>query len=226
MSDLVLTWLNAGERDEETNAPVASAFIPLDETGTDESQRTPVGTVALMNCLGVIGMPAAPDQTGHAEAIIVTDIGGTPGVCVAARDSRSYSLAGNMKPGDTILHSTGPNKASQVQCKEEKRQLVLATKKPDGQQMILMLDGKNKKFQLLVNGALIQVDDKGAIDMTSPNGKNGITISNDQVWIHGKVHFNGVSTPVKQFMVGPQTGSPGGAASVPLFAAMGITYGE
>jgi hypothetical protein len=171
-------------------------------------------------------LPAAPDDTGHSEAILAENVGGMPGVCIASWDTRAAPITANMKPGDTVLHSTGPNLSAQVQLKEDKRQVVLATTKVDKKQLLLVLDGKNEKFQLVVNGAMIQIDKSGAIDMCSPNGQNGITISNDSVWIRGSIQLGGATpNPALKLALCPPTGSPGGPASVPLIAAPGVNIG-
>lgn len=221
-----LAWLNGGEKDAETNAPVAPAFVPMGEDATDEAKRIPIGSVPLMPCLGVSALPYAPDDKGHAEAVIAENVGGLPGVCVAAWDTRAHVMCANLKPGDTVLHSTGPNLAAQVQLKEDKRQVVLATTKADKKQMLLVLDGKNEKFQIAVNGAMIQIDKSGTIDMSSANGQNGITIGNDGIWLRGALILGGMTpNPALKIALCPPTGSPGGPASVPLIAAPGVSIG-
>ena len=222
MTDLVLTWLNAGERDDETNAPVAVAFKPLGEDATDEANRDPFGTVPLMNALGVIGMPSAPDDKGHAEAIVATDIGGMTGVCIAARDTRSFEMAAKMKPGDTILHSTGPNKAAQVQCKEEKRQVVIATKrKGKEEQMLAIFDGENDVVQVLAFGHMFQIDETG-IHMSSANGATGISLTNEGTHIRGELILGGmIVNPALKLALCAAAGYPLGG----IVPAPGVSIG-
>jgi len=228
MTELRIVTLNGGERDKETNAPIADAFTQLTDDATDEKNREPAGLLPLMSCLGITALPYPPTKEGHAEGIAAENVGGLPGVCVAGWDTRCASITCNAKPGDTILHSTGPNKAAQVQCKEEKRQLVICTQDVDGNQQIFLLDGKNKKVQILANGAIWQIDEKGNTDICSPNGGNGITVSNDAVWLRGTVILGGANPVPAMFsiMLGPIAGSPGGPASVPLTAAKGVFIGQ
>jgi hypothetical protein len=91
--------------------------------------------------------------------------------------------------------------------------------------MILVLDGKNDKFQIAVRGAAVQIDKDGTIAMSSPNGANSIVISNDGIQLLGKVHLGGAPAAGVAVMLGPVTGSPGGPASVPLVASKSVTVG-
>lgn len=227
MTEFKTVWLNAGSKDPETNAPLAEAFVPMDESGTDESKRVPVGTVPLMPCLGIVAMPAAPDTNGHAEAIIAENVGGLPAVCVGGWDTRSHKMCANIKPGDLIVHSVGESQSAQLQLKDGTRQAVLATKsKKTGKQMLVVLDGEDGVIQVLANGGAFQIDADGNIAMSSPNGQNGISVTNDNVWIRGSVLLGGQKAdPIWKVMLGPATGSPGGAASVPMIAAPGVNIG-
>ena len=155
-----LVRLNNGFVNVDSNAPGASCF---DAAGDSPEDQEPFGNVDLMQCLGVSALPYPPDAAGHAEGILIEGIGGKPGIVVAAWDTRTFSLFGQAKPGDTILHSTGPNKAAQVLCKEEKRQVVMATVDIDGNPAVVVLDGKNKKWQVLGWGMMIELSEENGI---------------------------------------------------------------
>jgi hypothetical protein len=187
--DLKLATLNEGKVAPSTNAPVASCF---DLIGDDPNDREPLGDAPLMPCLGVTAIPYPPDADGHAEGIIATGVGGLPSVCIAGWDTRTHAIAGNAKPGDTILHSTGPSKAAQVQLKETKRQAVVVTRGTDNKQMMVLLDGKNDKIQIAGFGYIIELSQTG-IELAA--GANGISINEDAVHIRGNVIVGGMVPP-------------------------------
>jgi hypothetical protein len=206
---------------DTTGAPVAQAARQV--TGPDDLEQ--FGEIPMMQCLGVSSLPYGPTSEGWAEGVIAEGVAGRPAVCVGGWDTRTAKIVGNLRPGDTVVHSTGPSQSAQLQLKEEKRQAVLVTKDSSGTQMILVLDGKNDKFQIAVRGAAVQIDKDGTIAMSSPNGANSIVISNDGIQLLGKVHLGGAPAAGVAVMLGPVTGSPGGPASVPLVASKSVTVG-
>lgn len=174
-----LVRLNNGFLAARTNAPQVSCF---DVAGASDDDQEPFGDVPIMQCLGVSSLPAPPTSDGHAEGILVEGVGGLPGIVVAAWDTRTFSLFGRLDAGDTVLHSTGPNQAAQVLCKEEKRQVILATKDDSGEGAMVLVDGKNRKIQLLGWGLSIELSDANGIVLEAGSCRlmvhpdNGVTI--------------------------------------------------
>jgi hypothetical protein len=187
--DVKLVTLNEGKRSPSTNAPIASCYAQI---GDDPDDREPMGDAPLMSALGVTAIPYPPDASGHAEAVVITDVGGLPSVAVGCWDTRTHAIAGNAKPGDTILHTTGPSKAAQVQLKEDKRQAVVVTRGTDDKQIMVLLDGKNDKLQLVGFGYIIELSPQG-IELAA--GSNGISINEDAVHIRGNVVIGGMAAP-------------------------------
>jgi hypothetical protein len=103
-------------------------------------------------------------------------------VCVAAWDTRTFSIAGNASPGDTIVHTTGPSKAAQLQLKETKRHAALVTRGSDKKQMMVFLNGTDDVIQLTAFGNIIQIG-KDGISLNA--GSSGIDITPDGVTIRG-----------------------------------------
>jgi hypothetical protein len=181
-----LVRLNNGFVNVDSNAPGVSCF---DAAGDSPEDQEPFGNVDLMQCLGVSSLPYPPDAAGHAEGILIEGIGGKPGIVVAAWDTRTFSLFGQAKPGDTILHSTGPNRAAQVLCKEEKRQVVLATKDEDGKPAMVVLDGKKQEFQFVGWGYGFKVSKKEGIVLEA--GKARIVVSPEGIRLEGAITLGG-----------------------------------
>jgi hypothetical protein len=222
MSDADIAVLGASKVGT-TGCPVWQPVVPLTD---DESDIEGFGEAQVFQSLGVSSLPYQKDDSGFAECLMLRNVGGRDAVCIGARDTRTAKIAGNMKPGDTVVHSTGPSQAAQLQLKEEKQQAVLVTKNANGETMAFVLDGKNSKCQLAVNGAMFEIDPDGNWTITDASGKAGIRCANGQINIFGKVVLGGgLANPAMCIMLGPVTGSPGSVASVPLVAAQNVSIG-
>ena len=119
-----IVTLDAIKLDDETGAPLIGAKQPV--TGDDDVED--FGDIPQMQCLGVSSAPWQADDSGRCEGVVIGGAGSRNGVCVGARDTRTNDIVGNLKPGDTVVHTTGPSKAAQLQLKESKRQALLVTK--------------------------------------------------------------------------------------------------
>lgn len=168
-------------------APGAEAFDPVGES--DEDAET-YGKAPLMQALGVASLPAEPDSAGQCEGILIENVAGLPGVIVSAWDTRTFSIFGNLEPGDTVLHSTGPAKSAQVLCKEKKKQVVLTTLGPDGKQITVMTDGKNGQAQMQAFGFTLTINKDGII---AEGGGARLMVKGDQVIIQGGVVIGGAA---------------------------------
>jgi hypothetical protein len=220
-----IVTLGAAKIDPETGAVLVQAAQPVgsDDTGDVESY----GEVPMLQALGLTSVPYPSTDGGYCEGIVIGGVGGSDGCVAGARDTRTASIAGNAKPGDTILHTTGPNQSAQLQLKEDKRQAVLVTKKSNGEQMLLSLDGNREEMTIAINGAVFQIDKDGGIAIVDSTGKAGLTISNGVVNLFGQLVLGGMTpNPALSIMLGPVTGSPGGGAAAPMVAAPGVFIGQ
>jgi hypothetical protein len=205
-----------------TGSPVWQPQVPLSD---DEQDLEGFGECVPIQSLGISSMPWPKDENGYAEAVFARNCGGRDAVCLGARDTRSSKIVGNLKPGDTVVHCTGPSQAAQLQLKEEKRQAVLVTKTFDDETMAVVLDGKNGKFQIAASGAMFEIDKDGGITLTDSTGKAGIRVANGQVNVFGTVVLGGgTPNPALKIMLGAGP-STGGIATIPMFPAMGVFIG-
>lgn len=213
-----LVRLNSGFVNVQTNAPGASSF---DVAGDSPEDQEPYGDVDLMQCLGVSALPYPPDDKGHAEGILLEGVGGKPGIVIAAWDTRTFSLFGKAEPGDTILHSTGPNKAAQVLCKEKKRQVVLATVDEDGAPAVVTLDGKNRKFQVCGWGLMFELSKENGI-VIEAGGARLMVHPDNGIAVQGAVTIGGQMTamPPGQCMA---VGLPTSWAAIAAFCQAPLT---
>jgi len=202
--------------------PLVQAVVPVGDATNDVEQ---FGECEIYQCLGVTSLPWPATKEGHAEGLAIHSIGGRDAVIVGARDVRTAKIVGKMKPGDTVVHSTGPKMAAQLQLKEEKRQVVLATIDSKGETMMSILDGKNDEAQVIAGGCVFKMSRKDGIVMVDDTG-GGFTIKGGLFRFTCDVMLPGAAgNPAFALMAGPKTGSPGGPASVPLIPVKGVTVG-
>lgn len=122
------------------------------------------GDIDHFNALGVTARPWPADDSGHAEAVAVEHTGGADAVCVGGRDARTATVYGALAPGDSCLHSTGPEQAAQVICKEESRTVAMVTKGPDGKNIVVVVDGQNERVQIFGFGHAFEMSrDQGFV---------------------------------------------------------------
>ena len=198
--------------------PVIQAQISV---GRDANDTEPFGEIDLYQCLGVSALPWPKDAGGHAEGLVARDVGGRNAVLLGGRDTRSAKIVGKLKPGDTVVHSTGPNEAAQLQLKEEKRQAALVSEDSRGNTMMFMLDGKNDKIQLTAFGNIIELSRDGITIVSAGD----LTLSGKTVSIQGQVILGGKTpNPAMRVMTAPAP-SPGGVGSLPMVPAPGIFIG-
>jgi len=204
-----VTVLGASSVANPAGIPTWEPAIP-----SDDKDVQPFGPTPVFQSLGHSSMPWKKDDTGYAEALTCT-VGGRS-YCLGGRDTRSAKIVGNLKPGDTVVHSTGPNQAAQLQLKEAKAQAVLVSK--------VLSNGKNEKLQITHAGAIVEIDKGG--DITLLNGAGaGILLQGKKIFLNGDVQFGKGNPPGSFVMLGMAPISPGGIATIPLLAAKGIAPG-
>ena len=192
----------------------------------DDRRQIPEATV--IQSLGVSSQPYGPsdDKTEFCEGLLLTQAGGYMGVVFAARDARSTRAIGRLAPGDTCLHATGAKSHAKVLLKEDQAVAALITTDKRGKNMLISLEGEEERVTIAALGYAVQITREGGITMSSRNGQHGITISDSGVHVRGAVVLGGmVPAPGLALMLGPQTGSPGGAGSMPMVPAIGVTVG-
>lgn len=201
--NIEIVTLDGVTLDAETGAPLVSAKQPI--TGDDDVED--FGDAPLMQCLGVSSAPYGKTDEGYCEGVIATGVGSRDAVCLGARDTRTAKIIGKLAPGDTVVHTTGPNQAAQLQLKEAKKQALLVTKTTDGKTAVCGLDGSNDKFSVALLGYMVEVSAANGICFVDNTGKAGIQIKDGIVSVFGMVVLGGRS-PVAPMLGGPNPASP------------------
>lgn len=186
MSDFDVCQINTSKLSEDTKVPLIQASVPI--TGPDDYET--FGEVASYQALGVTALPYAPTDDGHAEGIILRDVGNLNGAIVGARDGRCASVVNTMQAGDTVLHSCDPKAKAQVRV-HANRQIAMVTEGTDGKTMLSLLDGKNDKITITAFGGLIEMTPDG-ISIVAPGSKASILLKGDQITLLGKVQLGGI----------------------------------
>lgn len=186
----------------------------VNEVSSDPGDAEDFGDVDVLQGLGLTSMPWPADGDNYAEGALIRNCGNRNGIIIGARDTRTAKALGNIRPGDTILHSTGPNEAAQVQCKEDKRQVVIYTKDSSDQGLVIMVDGKNDKVQIQGFGMIVEMSKDEGIKFDTGGGAS-ILMQGEDVWINGTLHLQGIPPGMTLCAaVGPVAGVTG--ATVPV----------
>lgn len=174
--------------------------------------------------LGVTGMPYGPSGDDGAEGVLLDRVGPYSGVIVAARDRRGAKIYGQLEPGDTVLHATGPDAKPQVLLKRKKRIAAVLTEDSQGKTLGLIFDGTEDTVTLTAFGQVIQITRDGGMHLCSRNGQHGLSIRDDGVHVRGNVILGGTTpAPGMYLMMGPATGQSG--TPVPMVPALGVAVG-
>ena len=161
----------------------------------------------VMSQLGVTAMPYPATPDGNSQMLVLTNISGANGVCVGGNDTRTAKIVGNLKPGDTVIHSTGPQQAAQLQLKEDKRQCALVTKNDRKKDFGVFLDGnKNTATVTCPQAGTIHMTKDQGITMVDNTGKASIQLVDGIVIILGQIVLGG-RNPVGT-MAGMVAGAP------------------
>lgn len=222
MSGAAVSILGASHVTDK-GVPLVQAVVPV---GNDTQDVEDYGECEMFLGLGQAALPWPKTKEGHAEGLLILNVGGRDAVVVGARDVRTAKIVGKMKPGDTCLFSTGPNMSAQLQLKEKNRQAVLTTKDSGGFDMMVLLDGKNDECQIIAGGNVFKLSKKNGIVLADSTG-GGIHIQDGVVRITGKeLMLPGPGpNPAFKLMAGPAVGSPGGVATPPMIPVKGVTIG-
>lgn len=165
----------------------------------------------MFGALGVTALPFPPEMdeddspSGEwAEGLVSYDVDGFKGVVFGYRDSRGAAIVGNLKPGDTAIHTTGPGKKAQLQLKQAGLAAVMCKDSRD-KDMVLLMNGKDDEVTLTAFGNHITISRDGIV-LGEKSGGAGITITKNYVHIRGQVLLGGAApNPAMALMMGPNT---------------------
>ncbi len=184
----------------------------------DDEQRPDYGELPFFGCPGVTSKPAPADKDGTAAEYAVEKVPGSDGIVVGGRDVRTADVIEELGDGETCLHATGKGFGSRVFCKDNLVAIVV------GDDVVINIDRREQKIQIAAFEQMFEMNGKTKeINLTT--GDAGLQIGHGKVIVHGELVPGKGNVRALKFMLGPITGSPGGAGSVPLFACTGMSPG-
>lgn len=195
--NFVTVKIGYSELDPITHLPTIQALNPIEGDSDFEN----FGQTAYYGPIGLTSLPYQASDDGYCEGLVVRDVAGLNGALVGYRDDRSATIYGQLSPGDTCVHSTGPNLAAQLLLKEERKQAALITKDSNGKDVGISIDGTDNSITIFGFGCAIKLSSEG-INLAA--GSYSIQLTSD-----GK------------FLANAAQGYLGGAA----VALNGIVYG-
>ena len=196
--------LGASNIDPENGAATAQC-VP--------ASGAPYNETPVFQCLGVTSLPYQADTDGDgevtdgAQGIMLTGIAGADGVLIGARDTRHDNPAGAMAPGETCVHSTGKGFESRLLCKDQLVCLIV------GDDTVLVLDRKERKFQVAIDGMIIEASRENGISMAEPGGA-ALILRDGNATLKGKAVFLGENPITPIAGIPPTTGTPAPSTSV------------
>lgn len=176
MESFDLVDIGACTLGDKTKALLAQCKGP--PVGDDETDAPDYGDTPVFSALGVTSMPYPKTAEGNAQGVVALGVPGCDGALIGMRDTRTAKIVGNLKPGDTVLHSTGPKEAAQVQLKEDQQIAAIVTKDSSGNTVALNLDGLGDQVQLITPWGYLEYSKANGVVITDETGKCAIQMKN------------------------------------------------
>lgn len=176
----VLEIVDIGSSELDANSSALTIQLKGPTLSEDETDAESLETAPVFGALGLVARPYPADDSGNVQAAFIRGAN----VVVGMRDTRSASVVGKLKPGDVCLHSTGPEHASRLFLKEEKKQVVLVSKDSNDKDMVVSLDGQGDK--ITITGFKCAFEMSRAEGIKIGNDKAFISIGVDgTIWVNG-----------------------------------------
>lgn len=202
MTDIV--DLGTSKLDPKTNALLVQ--VKSGPCGVDESDAPGVDDMPVLGALGVTAVPWPSNDNGRAQGLKV-DAPGTNGVIAGMRDTRTAAVTAELGPGESCLHSTGPDFDSRFFAKDQLAAIVV------GDDMALVMDRKEKQITITAFGVHFEISEKNGF-MVMTDGAM-LQVGGGSVIATGKVVLGG-RNPIQTMLMGP--GGPATVAVPGVFA--------
>jgi hypothetical protein len=197
-----LVDLGASGLDEESN----SIWVQCKGIEVADGEAPDFGKTPYLPCLGVAARPAAANDKGNAQGVVV-NVAGFDGVCVGAHDPRAAKIFGKLEPGETAVFSTGDGFDSQILFKNQLLAIIV------GDDMVIVVDRKKKQIVLNAEGCAVQVGGGNGILLLDETGVAGLQLQGGKAMLFGTQTIVGGKTAVTP--VAMQAAGAIGATSLP-----------
>lgn len=167
-----------------------------------------------------LGMTSMPHDESATRGVLLRNVSGAVGVVVAAWANKLGDLVGQLVPGDTCVHGTGPNHGTRLFLKEQVIELVITGGDDDNDPDVLVqIDRSAKKAQIAIAGHVAELSEQNGLRIDAAGGQASIIMKDDQIWLKcGKLLLS--DTPIQPIatVVQPPTVPP---VAAPLPSILG-----
>lgn len=157
MADLV--DIGSARRDPATNTVLVQAKST--QIGTSPEDAPSFDDTAVYGQLGITAVPWPKDERGNAQGVVDESIPGQSGVITSIRDARAAGIVQELGPGETAIHSTGPDFDSLVLLKKQLAAIMV------GDDCAIVMDRENKKFTVTCFGLHFEMSEANGAVLTT-----------------------------------------------------------
>jgi hypothetical protein len=168
-------------------------------------------------------MPWHADDRGNAQGLVEEGVPGHNGVITNMRDARAAGVVQELGPGETAIHSTGPDFDSLVLLKKQIAAIMV------GDDCAIILDRENQKFAVSCFGMHFEMSPANGITLTTGQGAT-IQLFGPIASVMGQVVLGGrvpaFQIPYLSVPSQPLIGMPGPQGAQIGLPAMGVFIGQ
>jgi hypothetical protein len=189
--------IGTAKRDPKTNTVLVQAKGA--QIGQTADDAPGFDDAPIFGALGITAIPWKADDRGNAQGIADTGIPGHNAVITSIRDARAAGVVEELGPGETAIHSTGPDFDSRVFLKKQSAAIMV------GDDCAVVMDRENKRFTVSCFGMHFEMSAANGITLTT--GPATIQLSGPVASIMGQVVLGG-RTPIATVLYGLVPGKP------------------
>lgn len=219
MADLL--DIGSARLDAKTNTVLVQAKSA--QIGNTPDDAPGFDAAPVFGALGITAVPWPKDERGNAQATGDESIPGHNVVITSIRDARAAGVVQDLGPGETAIHSTGPDFDSLVLLKKQLAAIMV------GDDCAVVMDRENKCFSISCFGHHLEISAANGIVATTGQGAT-IQLAGRIASIMGQVVLGGriptFQIPYLSVPGGvPLVGTPGPQGAQIGLPAMGVFIG-
>src|SRR5689334_7493774 len=154
-----LVDIGSARLDEKTNTVLVQA--KSEQIGSKEDDAPGFDGAPVFGALGITAVPWPKDDRGNAQGVNDESIPGHNGVITSIRDARAAGVVQELGPGETAIHSTGPDFDSVIFLKKQLLAMMV------GDDMAFVMDRDGKKVTLTAFGMVLEFSPAQGITLTN-----------------------------------------------------------
>jgi hypothetical protein len=160
MTDLI--DIGSARRDAATNTVLVQAKAA--QIGATPDDAPSFDSAPVFGQLGITAVPWPADERGKAQGTVDETVPGHNGVITSIRDARAAGIVQELGPGETAIHSTGPDFDSLVLLKKQLAAIMV------GDDCAIVMDRENKRFTISCFGLHFEMSEANGVVLTTDGG--------------------------------------------------------